>query len=671
MNIFEAFLQELQKNTAKKSAPRPTLSAQEVREKLKQSLARSKELFNTLSPCEELKTALSNLEKRAKEPMRIAITGQFSSGKSTFLNALLGQNILPTGITPVTSKLNYIEYGSHQSLWAHYKDGTSEELDIQDLGLFSDQRKTTKDVDFLRILFPLDLLKDITFIDTPGLNSQSQADTTITKDVLKTVDGIIWLSLIDSAGKHSEEQILKEFSSSFSNKSLCVLNQKDKLSKEQIAQAIEYVSKKFDEFFQSVIAISAKNALYARNHDKEVLIANKKEIFIENLSLALNSSLDLDINEKLEHLKKEINTINTQTSEDLQQIMQDSSMPDVLDFINKNIRPHCDTAKEFAISSKTKKIAKSLIEQNKSLIIIYDDFALSLNSFNLKSIDTINQLEDSCNTALEEAHKLYEQILSKIASEFYKNIKQEKSLRYQKEKTLLKEKIITQEYDFYFFDSRKITTNLFEKDEIVKRAFLQYKMKINDTFAHIGQSLENLRNDLFALTHKFKNDFSSYTKKDPLHSDTKTKTLHNFASSVYENFASSYAKEITLQSARIEAKLSSLHIIFGAIYKSASLQSLASLEQMRIDAKNSYEKSPSQFPFSIPSPQEISHILNENFSTLEVQKNTFGKLSFLAKQLDLMRQSFSQIKTSIAQKIDEQTTPHKKELQMLEVFLNT
>jgi len=44
-------------------------------------------------------------------PMEIAIVGQFSSGKSTFLNALLSKNILPVGITPVTSKVNFLNYG--------------------------------------------------------------------------------------------------------------------------------------------------------------------------------------------------------------------------------------------------------------------------------------------------------------------------------------------------------------------------------------------------------------------------------------------------------------------------------------------------------------------------------------------------------------------------------
>ena len=51
-------------------------------------------------PSTQLVGILNKQIRRARYPMEIAITGQFSSGKSTFLNALLARNILPTGITP-------------------------------------------------------------------------------------------------------------------------------------------------------------------------------------------------------------------------------------------------------------------------------------------------------------------------------------------------------------------------------------------------------------------------------------------------------------------------------------------------------------------------------------------------------------------------------------------
>ena len=62
-------------------------------------------------PSNQLINILNKQIRRARYPMEVAITGQFSAGKSTFLNALLSRNILPTGITPVTSKVNFINYG--------------------------------------------------------------------------------------------------------------------------------------------------------------------------------------------------------------------------------------------------------------------------------------------------------------------------------------------------------------------------------------------------------------------------------------------------------------------------------------------------------------------------------------------------------------------------------
>ena len=67
-------------------------------------------------PSIQLSQLFDKLLRRSKYPMEVAIVGQFSSGKSTFLNALLSKDILPTGITPVTSKVNFINYAKEYKL---------------------------------------------------------------------------------------------------------------------------------------------------------------------------------------------------------------------------------------------------------------------------------------------------------------------------------------------------------------------------------------------------------------------------------------------------------------------------------------------------------------------------------------------------------------------------
>ncbi len=249
-------------------------------------------LDERFSPSIELKSAFDRLQIRVEEPMKVAITGQFSSGKSTFLNALLAKNILPTGITPVTSKVNYIRYGDSFRIRVRYLDGRDEYHDISTISAFTDQREKVEEIAYLTLYAPLDILKDVVFVDTPGLNSQASSDTQTTQNVLKEVDGIIWLSLIDNAGKMSELKVLEEYLGEYQNKSLCVLNQKDKFTPEQIEETVAYVKTAFGEFFSEVVPISAKQALESRSHDKKVQMEDAMQTLLSALQKTLQANVE-------------------------------------------------------------------------------------------------------------------------------------------------------------------------------------------------------------------------------------------------------------------------------------------------------------------------------------------------------------------------------------------
>ena len=206
-------------------------------EKVKDAL-----LDEKFKPSVQLKNILNKQIKRAVYPIEVAIIGQFSSGKSTFLNALLSKDILPTGITPVTSKVIYINYGETHRLKVTYRSGVHEYHPLENIAHFSDQRIAKMDeIKYLTIYAPVESLKEMSFVDTPGLNSQSAEDTQSTRKVFNDVGGIIWLTLIDNAGKRSEEEILDKYMSAFKTKSLCILNQKDKFTQAQIDTSTERI----------------------------------------------------------------------------------------------------------------------------------------------------------------------------------------------------------------------------------------------------------------------------------------------------------------------------------------------------------------------------------------------------------------------------------------------
>ena len=133
------------------------------------------------------------------------------------------------------------------------------------------------EIKYLTIYAPVESLKEMSFVDTPGLNSQSGEDTQSTRKVFNDVGGIIWLTLIDNAGKRSEEEILDKYMSAFKTKSLCILNQKDKFTQVQIDTSTAYIEEKFKKYFKKVIAISAKEALDARALEPAILIDSSDE----------------------------------------------------------------------------------------------------------------------------------------------------------------------------------------------------------------------------------------------------------------------------------------------------------------------------------------------------------------------------------------------------------
>ena len=107
--------------------------------------------------------------------LRIAVFGRFKAGKSSFLNHLLGRDILPVGVVPVTSVVTEIGYGPEERAVARYLDGRTAELPLQsirDLIAEAENPGNRKRVALVSVELPL-LRRHagIRLVDTPGLES--------------------------------------------------------------------------------------------------------------------------------------------------------------------------------------------------------------------------------------------------------------------------------------------------------------------------------------------------------------------------------------------------------------------------------------------------------------------------------------------------------------------
>jgi len=145
---------------------------------------------------------LVDLENRLQEPLRVAIAGIVKAGKSTLLNALLGEQIAPTDAGECTRVVTWYRYGDTPSITLRLHDAPPRRMPIRrldgklvlDLGGLA-----PTDVERIDISWPISALKDVLLIDTPGIASLSQdisekSGTFLTPDdAPSSADAIIYL----------------------------------------------------------------------------------------------------------------------------------------------------------------------------------------------------------------------------------------------------------------------------------------------------------------------------------------------------------------------------------------------------------------------------------------------------------------------------------------------
>ncbi|MBE9043197.1 dynamin family protein [Pleurocapsales cyanobacterium LEGE 10410] len=149
----------------------------EEAEKINQNKSGKLELEREI---EDLKKASSNLKQGV---FRLLVLGDMKRGKSTFLNALIGENILPSDVNPCTAILTVLRYGTQKKVTVYFNNDEPEEIDFKIFKtrytidpaeakrLEQEKKLAFPHVSHAIVEYPLSLLeKGIEIVDSPGLN---------------------------------------------------------------------------------------------------------------------------------------------------------------------------------------------------------------------------------------------------------------------------------------------------------------------------------------------------------------------------------------------------------------------------------------------------------------------------------------------------------------------
>jgi GTPase Era involved in 16S rRNA processing len=160
------------------------------------------------------------LKRIAERAFSVAIVGEFKRGKSTFINALLGKDILPSDILPCSATLNKVRYGITPSVEIQFKEQDEhgnpkkEHVPIEKLTdyvtkLTPESEITAESIKEAIVHYPVPYCQNnIEVIDTPGLNDD-QNMTEVTLSVLPQVDAAIMIILAQSPFSEFERDLLE------------------------------------------------------------------------------------------------------------------------------------------------------------------------------------------------------------------------------------------------------------------------------------------------------------------------------------------------------------------------------------------------------------------------------------------------------------------------------
>ena len=230
----------------------------------------------------EATARLSELSAERTRPVRVAIVGEFNAGKSTFINALMGADVAPTGVLPTTATLHHLRYAPDPIARILFDPGHTPPERIVPVSelratLKSIAQTTAQTIRRVEIQLPLPSLTRVEIIDTPGFNAPDIKHGEAARAAFEEADAVVWLFDAGQALKQSERVVLDEAKAARIPVQILV-NKADRLTPADLAKVMARVVAELGDLgvasWTAPRALSARLALAGRLGDDAALAAS-------------------------------------------------------------------------------------------------------------------------------------------------------------------------------------------------------------------------------------------------------------------------------------------------------------------------------------------------------------------------------------------------------------
>ena len=389
----------------------------------------------------------SIVERIRDSEFRVAIVGEFSSGKSTFINSIIGNDILKHATVETTAIVTYIHNVSrdnelYNKCKVTFKNGSEEFFDgyenIKEYTTTISKYDVVNEID--RVDLYLNYLKTdkkIVIIDTPGLNGVADKHREITIDEIKKAHTCIYLFQKNGITDSDKEFI--EFLCNYQNRFIFIQNFIDELKKsenETVEDKIRYIDNFINEKIFNKNSLNIKYDIFGVSALKGLAGKDKNiEYLYEGDLFKIDDIRRERILKESNILKVEEAIVNILESGDLISIIENSVrhaliniLSDILErekiFLNRNY----ELLKEDKIYKNKDKIKSSLNnlkEQEEVILEKIDNLVISEFNKNIRLLkenieESIEKIEEDINSSIE-LEKNYEEFNDKYKNKHYVN----------------------------------------------------------------------------------------------------------------------------------------------------------------------------------------------------------------------------------------------------------
>ncbi len=206
---------------------------------------------------------------------RVALMGEFSAGKSTLSNLLIGQQALPVNVTATQLPPVWMSYG-HQPSYKVGLDGHEEEVDSSFSGV------SVNDTRCVRVFLESNFLKNCDLIDMPGISDPNMA-ADVWQRVIGEADIVLWCSHATQAWRQSEKAVWDTMPHDLYDKSLLLLTRMDRiLADRDRVRVVKRVESETGGLFREVVPVSLIQALESKG-DPEAWEASGADHLVKSL----------------------------------------------------------------------------------------------------------------------------------------------------------------------------------------------------------------------------------------------------------------------------------------------------------------------------------------------------------------------------------------------------